>query len=62
MGSYWGGFQFLDPLGGLGTDLWLAGNEGMDKNMETTVMRLYRVWGLGFRVGMKEWKRTWTLL
>ena len=34
----------------------------MDKNMETTVMGLYRVWGLGFRVGMKEWKRTSTLL
>ena len=22
MGSYWGGFPFLDPLGGLGVGLW----------------------------------------
>ena len=41
----------------------------MEKNMETTTMGFYRVlgivfrvWGLGFRVGMKEWKRTRKLL
>ena len=43
--------------------LWLAGNEGMARNMETTIMGYigFRVYGLGFRVGMKEWKRKWKL-
>ena len=35
------------------TYLWIAGNEGMEKNMATTIM------GLGFK---KEWKRTWKLV
>ena len=36
--------------------LWLAGNEGMEKKMETTIE------GLGFTAGIKEWKRTCKLL
>ena len=31
------------------TGLWLAGNEGMEKIMETTTMGLYRIEGLGFK-------------
>ena len=40
--------------------LWLAGNEGMEKKMETIGLRDYRDYigfrGLGFRA-WKEWKR-----
>ena len=35
------------------TGLWLAGNEGTEKKMAATT---------GFRVGLKERKRTWKLL
>ena len=33
----------------------------MEKNVETTGI-LGLIWSLGFRVGMKEWERTWKLL